>query len=51
MKPSRGSKRTGVESVRVIRETIVATCRLDEKRDAEDHERVSLVTSAERRTE
>ncbi len=51
MKPNRGNKPTRVESVRVIRETIIAMCRVDEKRAAQDHEGVSRVTSTGGRTE
>ena len=49
MKPNRGNKPTRVESVRVIRETIIAMCRVDEKRAAQDHERVPPATSGEER--
>ena len=51
MKPSRGNKPKRVESVRIIRETIVAMCRVDEKRDAEEHGRVPPAPSGEERVE
>jgi hypothetical protein len=49
MKPNRGSEPRQVESVKIIRETIVAMCRVDEKRIAEDHARALRTTGAEER--
>jgi hypothetical protein len=37
--------------VKIIRETIVAMCRVDEKRPAEDYRRVPQATAAEERVE